>query len=265
MDLNIFHIDAFVSESCKGSTACIIPLDNWLSDETLLQISLRNSVPETAFIIIKKNIILLRWFTPEIEMDLCGHATLAAAYCIIKELNYKTDKIIFETLSGKLEVRVKNNIYQLNFPARNPVQTTLPEIIKKAISIQPKFVLKSRDYILVYKNESDVQNITVNQKILDKINLDPGGVCVTSVGNNSDFVSRFFTPQSSILEDPVTGSAHCSLVPYWSSILKKNTLRALQISDRGGLLMCENKDERVIIGGKAITFFKETVSLDSIL
>ena len=145
------------------------------------------------------------------------------------------------------------------------MQTTLPEVIKKAISIQPKFVLKSRDYILVYENESDVQNITVNQNILDKINLDPGGVCVTSVGNNSDFVSRFFTPQSSILEDPVTGSAHCSLVPYWSSILNKHTLRALQISDRGGLLMCENKDERVIIGGKAITFFKETVSLDSIV
>ena len=263
MDLNIFHIDAFVSESCKGSTACIVSLDNWLSDEILLKISKRNSVPETAFIIIKKNKILLRWFTPEIEMDLCGHATLAAAHCIISEFKYNFDKIIFETLSGKLEVLVKNNTYQLNFPSRNPVQTTLPEIIKKAISIQPKFVLKSRDYILVYESESEIQNITIDQNIFDKINLDPGGVCVTSVGNNSDFVSRFFTPQSSILEDPVTGSAHCSLVPYWSAILKKQTLRALQISERGGLLICENKGERVIIGGKAITFFKEAVSLDS--
>ena len=264
MDLNIFHIDAFVSKSCRGSTACVIPLNNWFSDDILLQISLRNSVPETAFIIIKKNKILLRWFTPEIEMDLCGHATLAAAHCIIKELNYNSNKITFETLSGKLEVLVKNNMYQLNFPARNPVQTTLPEIIKKAINIQPKFVLKSRDYILVYEKESDIQNIVINQNILDKINLDPGGVCVTSVGSNSDFVSRFFTPQSSIFEDPVTGSAHCSLVPYWSTILKKNTLSALQISDRGGLLICKKKEERVIIGGKAITFFKETLSLDSI-
>ena len=265
MDLNIFHIDAFVSESCKGSTACIVSLDNWLSDEILLKISKRNFVPETAFIIIKKNKILLRWFTPEIEMDLCGHATLAAAHCIISEFKYNFDKIIFETFSGKLEVLVKNKTYQLNFPSRNPVHTTLPEIIKKAISIQPKFVLKSRDYILVYESESDIQNITIDQNIFDKINLDPGGVCVTSIGNHSDFVSRFFTPQSLILEDPVTGSAHCSLVPYWSDILKKDTLKALQISQRRGLLMCENMGDRVIIGGKASTFFKEIVSLNSIL
>ena len=169
MDLKIFHIDAFVSESCKGSTACIVPLDDWLQDIDLLQISRRNSVPETAFIIKKKNKVLLRWFTPEIEMDLCGHATLAAAHCLINELKYNSDKIIFETLSGILEVHVKKNVYQLNFPSRNPVQTSLPEIIKKAVSIQPKFVLKSRDYILVYENESDVQNISVDQKILDKI------------------------------------------------------------------------------------------------
>ena len=265
MDLKIFHIDAFVSEFCKGSTACIVPLDDWLQDIDLLKISRRNSVPETAFIIIKKNKVLLRWFTPEIEMDLCGHATLAAAHCLINELKYNSDKIIFETLSGMLEVHVKKNVYQLNFPSRIPLQTILPNIIKKAISIQPKFVLKSRDYILVYECESDIKNISVDKKILDQINLDPGGVCVTSVGNSSDFVSRFFTPQSSILEDPVTGSAHCSLVPYWAAILKKHTLKALQISDRGGLLICENKGKRVTIGGKAITFFKEKLSLKSIL
>ena len=265
MNLDVYHIDAFVSESCKGNTACIIPLDNWLSDEVLLQISKKNCVPETAFIIIKKNKILLRWFTPEIEMDLCGHATLAAAHCIINELKYNFKKIIFETLSGKLEVLLKNNVYQLNFPSRIPLKTSLPEIIKNSISIQPKVVLKSRDYILVYESESDIKNITVDKNILDQINLDPGGVCVTSVGDNSDFVSRFFTPQSSILEDPVTGSAHCSLVPYWSDILNKDILQALQISQRGGLLSCENKGNRVIIGGKANTFFKETLRLNSII
>jgi PhzF family phenazine biosynthesis protein len=265
MNLDIYYIDAFISESYKGNTACVIPLNNWFSDQLLLQISKKNSVPETAFIIIKKNKILLRWFTPDIEMDLCGHATLAAAHCIINELKYNYDKIIFETLSGKIEVIVKDNLYKLSFPSRNPIKTRLPEIIKNSLSIQPKFVLKSRDYILVYEKESDVQNIVIDQQIFDKINLDPGGVCVTSVGDNYDFVSRFFTPQSSILEDPVTGSSHCSLVPYWSNILKKNTFKAIQISKRGGLLMCESKGNRVIIGGKANTFFKETLSLNSIL
>ena len=229
MDLDIFHIDAFISDSFKGNTACVIQLDNWLSNEDLLNISKRNSVPETAFIIIKKDKVLLRWFTPDIEMDLCGHATLAAAHCLKSELNYKSNKIVFDTVSGDLEVVVKNNLYWLNFPSRNPIETTLPEIIKNAISIQPRFVLKSRDYILVYESEADVKNIKINQSVFDKINLDPGGVCVTSLGSSCDFVSRFFTPQSSILEDPVTGSSHCSLVPYWSGILKKKQSKSSPI------------------------------------
>ena len=136
----------------------------------------------------------------------------------------------------------------------------MPEIIKKAINIQPKHVLKSRDYILVYENESDIKNISINRSEFDKINLDPGGVCVTSKGIDSDFVSRFFTPQSSILEDPVTGSAHCSLVPYWSRILQKKNLKALQLSDRGGLLICEDKGSRVIIGGAANVFLRENIN-----
>jgi PhzF family phenazine biosynthesis protein len=260
MDLDIFHIDAFISDSFKGNTACVIQLDNWLSNEDLLNISKRNSVPETAFIIIKKDKVLLRWFTPDIEMDLCGHATLAAAHCLKSELNYKSNKIVFDTVSGDLEVVVTNNLYWLNFPSRNPIETTLPEIIKNAISIQPKFVLKSRDYILVYESEADVKNIKINQSVFDKINLDPGGVCVTSLGSSCDFVSRFFTPQSSILEDPVTGSSHCSLVPYWSGILKKNNLKAHQLSKRGGLLVCENKGSRVIIGGAANVFLRENIN-----
>ena len=265
MDLNIFYIDAFVGDSCKGSTACIIPLDSWLSDELLLKISKRNSVPETAFVIIKKDKVLLRWFTPEIEMDLCGHATLAAAHCLKTELKFNSDQIVFETLSGELEVSVKNKLYMLNFPSRIPIETTLPEVIKKAINIQPKHVLKSRDYILVYDSESDIKNINFNQSEFDKINLDPGGVCVTSKGSDSDFVSRFFTSQSSILEDPVTGSAHCSLVPYWSRILQKNNLKALQLSDRGGLLICEDKGSRVVLAGEANTFYKENFILNSLV
>ena len=265
MDLDIFHIDAFISDSFKGNTACVIQLDNWLSNEDLLNISKRNSVPETAFIIIKKDKVLLRWFTPDIEMDLCGHATLAAAHCLKSELNYKSNKIVFDTVSGDLEVVVKNNLYWLNFPSRNPIETTLPEIIKNAISIQPKFVLKSRDYVLIYDSQDQIEQLSINRILFDKINLDPGGLCVTSKGSTSDFVSRFFTSQSSILEDPVTGSAHCSLVPYWSRILHKKNLKALQLSDRGGLLICEDKGSRVILAGKANTFYKENFILTSFI
>ena len=148
MDINIFHIDAFVSESCKGSTACIIPLNNWLSDETLLQISLKNSVAETAFVIIKKNKILLRWFTPEIEMDLCGHATLAAAHCLLTHLGYSKKKISFKTLSGLLDVNFSKGLYHMDLPARKGKLAALPSNISEALSMAPKEVYKARDYLL---------------------------------------------------------------------------------------------------------------------
>ena len=265
MKLDLFQIDSFTDTVFKGNPACVVPLDNWLSDDILLNIAKENAVAETAFFIDKGNKFHLRWFTPEIEMDLCGHATLAAAHCLKSELKFNSDQIIFETLSGDLEVSAKNKLYLLNFPSRNPVETTFPEIIKKAINIQPKHVLKSRDYILVYDSESDIKKIRINRSEFDKINLDPGGVCVTSKGSTSDFVSRFFTSQPSILEDPVTGSAHCSLVPYWSRILHKKNLKALQLSDRGGLLICEDKGSRVILAGKANTFYKENFILNSFI
>ena len=254
MDLNIFYIDAFVGDSCKGSTACIIPLDSWLSDELLLKISKRKSVPETAFVIIKKDKVLLRWFTPEIEMDLCGHATLAASHCLKTILNYEKDEIIFKTLSGDLSVKISDDLYKMDFPSRPPFKANLPELIKKSLNINPKEVLKSRDYVLVYEMESEIKKIKIDKFFFDQINLNTGGVIVTAKGDDCDFVSRFFTPQASILEDSVTGSAHCSLIPFWASRLKKKTLNARQVSKRGGELFCEDKGGRVIICGKAKTY-----------
>lgn len=254
MKFGRYQIDAFTDKIFGGNPACVVPLNNWLPDEILLKITKENAVAETAFFVDKGDKIHLRWFTPEIEMDLCGHATLATAHCLISILNYPKDRIIFETLSGDLIVSIKNDLYSLDFPSRMPVACELPEIIKKSLNIQPKEILKARDYMLVYDSKQEIENIKIDRQFFDQINLDPGGVIVTAKGENCDFVSRFFTPQASILEDPVTGSAHCSLIPFWSLRLGKEKLNAIQISDRVGELQCLNKKDRVIISGKAKTY-----------
>lgn len=254
MKLELYQIDAFTNQLFGGNPACVVPLQDWLPDDLLMQIAKENAVAETAYFVEKGDKILLRWFTPEIEMDLCGHATLATAHCLKSILNYPKDEIIFETASGSLTVVAENDLYHLNLPSRMPVVSDLPETISKSLNLQPKEVLKARDYVLVYDTEEEVRNIEVNKQILDQINIDPGGVIVTAEGENSDFVSRFFTPQASILEDPVTGSAHCSLIPYWSLRLGKQELSAIQVSDRVGKLQCQNKNDRVIISGQARTY-----------
>lgn len=254
MKLDLYQIDAFTDKTFGGNPACVVPLTDWLPNHILSSIAKENAVAETAFFVDRGDKIHLRWFTPEIEMDLCGHATLAAAHCLKSILNYPKDEIIFETLSGDLNVSVVEDLYSLDFPSRMPISSELPDIIRRSINIEPKEVYKSRDYMLVYDTEQEIQNIKVDRKVFDQINLDPGGVIVTAKGGSCDFVSRFFTPQASILEDPVTGSAHCSLIPFWSLRLGRNRLSALQISDRIGKLHCENKKERVIISGKAKTY-----------
>ena len=187
-------------------------------------------------------------------MDLCGHATLATAHCIKTILKYDSNNIVFETLSGDLSVCVEDDFYFLDFPSRMPVPSTLPKPIEKALNIAPKEVYKSRDYVLVYDTEQEIKNIKINRQFFDQLNLNTGGVIVTSKGTNCDFVSRFFTPQASILEDPVTGSAHCSLIPFWAKKLDKKELSAQQLSKRGGVLNCLDKNDRVIISGQAKTY-----------
>jgi len=254
MKLQLFQVDAFTEEVFGGNPACVVPLEKWLPDKTLLHIAKENAVAETAFFIFTEDKIHLRWFTPEFEMDLCGHATLATAHCLKTMLNYSPDRMVFETASGALTVTLEDNIYNLDFPSRKPVVSVLPELISRSLSIHPKEVLKSRDYVLLYDNETDIRNIKIDRQTFDQINLDPGGVCITAKGNACDFVSRFFTPQASIMEDPVTGSAHCSLIPFWSSRLNKKDLFAMQISERVGNLFCKDKGDRVIIGGHAKTY-----------
>ncbi len=254
MKFELYQIDAFTSKTFGGNPACVVPLNDWLPDNVLLKIAQENAVAETAFFITKGDKIHLRWFTPEIEMDLCGHATLATAHALKSILRFPKDEIMFETRSGILVVSAENEKYNMDFPSRMPISSDLPDVIRKSLNIEPIEVYKSRDYVLVYNSEQEVVNIEVDRQLFDQINLDPGGVIVTAKGDQSDFVSRFFTPQASILEDPVTGSAHCSLIPFWASRLQKDKLKALQISERVGELWCQNKGDRVIISGKAKTY-----------
>jgi PhzF family phenazine biosynthesis protein len=254
MKLDLYQIDAFTDKIFGGNSACVVPLNEWLPDHTLLKIARENAVAETAFFLPEGEHFHLRWFTPEIEMDLCGHATLATAHALKAILRRSDDKFVFKTLSGLLTVTVQDNLYTLDFPSRQAQPATLPEEIIRALNIQPKEVFKARDFLLVYESAQEILDIRIDRNYFDEINLDPGGVIVTARGSNCDFVSRYFTPQASILEDPATGSAHCTLIPYWSERLGKRELAAIQLSERRGKLFCIDKSDRVLISGNARTY-----------
>ena len=258
----LYQINAFSDQPFGGNPACVVPLTAWLPDEVMLRIAQQNAVAETAFFIRETTSVALRWFTPDIEIDLCGHGTLATAHCLLAHQKFTQQPIHFTTKSGSLYVSYHNGLYHLDFPAREGKEALLPTPIAQALSIPPKAVFKARDYLLVYDQQSDVEKLEINRSTFDQINLSPGGVIVTAPGEHHDFVSRFFTPQASILEDPVTGSAHCTLVPYWAKQLHKTSLHARQCSSRGGEIWCDHKGERVQISGKAKTFSEGSFSIE---
>lgn len=254
MNFELYQVDAFTNHIFSGNPACVVPLKKWLPDNILLKIAQENAVSETAFFIKNGKDVDLRWFTPDHEIDLCGHATLSTAHVLKSILKYSSNEILFNTMSGILKVNFSDGIYYLDFPSRKAKSSVLPKEIKLSLNIQPKEVFKSRDYMLVYDSQKEVEDIRINRHFFDQINLGHGGVIVTAKGDLVDFVSRYFTPQATILEDPVTGSAHCTLTPFWSSRLHKKELDALQISNRGGKLICKDMLDRVIIGGKGRIF-----------
>lgn len=264
MKLNIFQIDAFTDKLFGGNPAAVCPLEIWPTDKTLLNIAIENNLAETAFFKqLSKNHFRLRWFTPEIEMDLCGHATLASAYVIFHELGNDSDEISFDTQSGLLKVRKIQDYLELDFPSRPPQKADLPKIISNGLNIQPLEVWKARDYLLLYDSEDDIKRINPNIAVINQINIDPGGIIVSAKGKaeDVDFVSRFFSPQASLFEDPVTGSAHCTLVPFWADRLNKTKLKALQISERQGELICQLNQDRVAIKGKAVKYLEGTIEV----
>ena len=252
----IYQADAFTSQLFGGNPAAVCPLTAWLPDVLMQKIAAENNLAETAFFVKTETGFLLRWFTPEFEIDLCGHATLATAHIIFTELGYQGDTIAFETLkAGVLIVSRKDNQYTLDFPSRPPQPAVAPaDLIAGLGGIQPIEVLRGRDYLLVYNSEDVVANMQPNFNLLAKV--DTLGVIITARGNSVDFVSRFFAPKAGIPEDPVTGSAHCNLIPYWADKLGKNTLHAWQISARKGELWCHLQGNRVLMSGHAVTYLR---------
>ena len=256
MKLQIFQADAFTDQLFGGNPAAVVPLTEWLPAPLMQKIAIENNLAETAFFIPQGEDFELRWFTPELEIDLCGHATLATAHILFTELGYEKDVIHFHTLkAGTLSVTRNDNLYTLNFPSRPASNCNEPAGLLIAIGGKtPTEILSSRDIMLVYENEAEVLALKPNFAALAKI--DVMGVIATAKGNNCDFVSRFFIPAAGINEDPVTGSAHCNLIPYWAEKLGKNKLHAFQVSERRGELWCELKGDRVLMSGKVITYLK---------
>lgn len=257
MKYPIYQLDAFTDRLFAGNPAAVVPLETWISDEELQQIAAENNLPETAFYIPTDNGFHLRWFTPITEVDLCGHATLAAAYVLFSIYNYPESQINFDSRSGILSVTKDEEWLTLDFPVDNYHIAVPPPALHECLEgILPTEVFKGKsDYLVVLENETEVRELKPNIIILSTIPA--RGIIVTAPGDNdTDFVSRFFAPQSGIDEDPVTGSAHTTLVPYWAKRLEKTKFNALQLSSRGGFLKCELRDDRVLIGGKVRLYLK---------
>ena len=259
MKLPLYQVDAFTEKTFQGNPAAICPLQNWLADDVMLAIAAENNLSETAFFVKNKNGFYIRWFTPTTEVDLCGHATLAAAHIIFNELGYNKEVISFDSKSGLLSVTKSDNLLQMNFPAQVPVACDCPKELKQAINIEPIECLKGDDYLFVLDNENDVINANPDLSLLK--GLDLRGVILTAKSNQYDFVSRFFAPKFGIDEDPVTGSAHTQLIPYWAKQFNKHKLTAKQVSSRGGELYCELLEERVNIAGYAVKYLQGEINI----
>ena len=260
MKLQIFQADAFADGLFKGNPAAVVPLKQWLPDELMQQIAMENNLSETAFFIPEGDHFHIRWFTPKTEVRLCGHATLATAHILFNELGFQGEKLVFESKSGLLTVEKIGDKLQLDFPADFAQEVEPVELFTEAFGAQPLQTLKGRtDYLLLFDSEETIQNFQPNIQLL--LATDARGIIVTAQGNEVDFVSRFFAPAVGVNEDPVTGSAHTTLSPFWANRLGKTKLTALQLSARGGRLWCALSGDRVFIAGKAITYLRGEIEV----
>lgn len=251
MKQRIYQVDAFTDKVFSGNPAAVCPLNEWLSDDMMQKIAMENNLAETAFVVKAGDLYHIRWFTPAVEVDLCGHATLAAAFVIFNYENHKGDTIhLYSPRSGNLSVAKQGEFLTLNFPTDIFQPVSLSEELTDGFNLTPRLAFKGKtDYLLVFDNEEQIKNIVPKLDSISKINA--RGIIVTAKGNDVDFVSRFFAPQSGVNEDPVTGSAHTTLIPYWANILGKKELTAIQLSERKGYLKCRLQDDRVEISGQA--------------
>lgn len=259
MKIPLFQVDAFTAELFRGNPAAVCPLDEWLPDSLLQSIAAENNLSETAFFVRRGSRFELRWFTPTVEVDLCGHATLASAFVILRHLEPDSGEAIFETRSGELRVKREGDWFAMDFPARPPSPCPEPPGLAEALCAAPREVWSSRDLLAVLDSERAVRELTPRFELLRR--LDTFAVIVTAPGDEADFVSRFFAPRAGVDEDPVTGSAHCTLIPYWAGRLAKSKLRALQVSSRGGELLCAHHGARVTIKGRCVLYLEGYILL----
>jgi PhzF family phenazine biosynthesis protein len=259
MKLPIFQVDAFADRLFSGNPAAVVVLSKWLPDEVLQAIARENNQSETAFVIPGDEIMDLRWFTPAVEVDLCGHATLATAHVMFRQGYATGPAVVFRSSAGFLTVSRERDRLVLDFPARPATRIERDPSVAAALGAPPVELLRARDLLAVFESQGQVERLRPNLAAV--ANLDAFAVIVSAPGETCDFVSRFFAPSAGVPEDPVTGSAHCTLVPYWSERLGKRTLRARQVSRRGGELFCEHRGERVIIAGQAVEYLRGEIEV----
>jgi PhzF family phenazine biosynthesis protein len=261
MQIPMYQVDAFTDKLFAGNPAAVCPLQQWLPDDQLQAIATENNLSETAFFIPNGNAYTLRWFTPATEVDLCGHATLATAFVIMTELSREKREVRFHTRSGELVVTRDEDRLMMNFPARPAAECEPHPDLIPGLGGNPEQVLAARDYLVVFRTEAEVRALKPKMDLLAK--TDRFAVIATAPSEvaNVDFVSRFFAPGKGVPEDPVTGSAHCTLIPYWAQRLGKTELHALQVSPRGGELWCRLLGDRVSMSGHAVRFFTGTIEI----
>jgi len=259
MRLSLFQIDAFTGRLFSGNPAAVCPLSAWLDAAVMQAIAAENNLSETAFIVPADGEYAIRWFTPTHEVDLCGHATLASAFVVFHELEPARHVVTFHSPSGPLPVTRDGERLCMDFPAREAAPCTTPDALVEALGRRPVAVLRADSYLAVYASEEEVRALQPHMERLQT--LDTFGVIVTAASAHADFVSRFFAPARGVPEDPVTGSAHCTLIPYWAQRLQKTELHALQVSRRGGELFCAHRGERVMISGRAVKYLEGALFL----
>jgi len=272
MEIPFWQVDAFASQVFRGNPAGVCMLDEWIADDVMQAIARENGLSETAFFVPAVDGMdgasqlvadggeqgyAIRWFAPAREVDLCGHATLAAGHVVLGAVDPRASRVEFASNSGLVSVAREQDLLYLDFPARPAQPCRPPSGLEDVLGAQPSEVLRARDLMVVFDDEETVRTLTPD---LERIAyLDCFAVIATAPGCEADFVSRFFAPAAGIPEDPVTGSAHCTLVPYWSNRLGKERLRAFQLSERGGELWCRDEGQRVAIGGRAVTYLTGTI------
>lgn len=259
MRIRIFQLDAFADQLFSGNPAAVCPLDQWLPDDLMQKIAAENNLSETAFFVGADGRYDLRWFTPLAEVDLCGHATLASAAIVLEELEPQRSRVEFDTRSGRLSVRRQDKQFIMDFPAQAPRPAVAPPTLLRGMGRAPEIVLASQDYFLVYSSQSEIEALAPDLSALKDIPL--RGVIVTAPGDMVDFVSRFFGPKVGIDEDPVTGSAHCALAPYWAERIGKKQLIGRQLSSRGGTVVCGIEGERVSLSGKCARYLEGSLRI----